>query len=473
MAGNFRFKRTLSIFLVIGLVFLLSALTTALVLAQGDSGENEGQVASAPEADVENYIPVQGRLSDAAGNPLNGTYDMTFRLYAEPSGGTELCSDTNSNVSVSNGLFNTQIWGNCAGSITGDQLYLGIEIEADGEMSPRQAIYAVPYAWSLRPGAVISGTVNSGPIVHIENSSPTGRGLRSYAVSTTGLNYGIVGASKSPDGYAGYFYNNGGGIGLWGWSNASEHPAIFGCISASSGSCDAGTNPAGVIGQSSSGDGVQGLSSSVSGRGVYAGNTGGGSALTAYSSAPGGTNHLYPTMYLIQGDVAGDFVVGASSLYGTRYWRVDRTGKGYFNGGTQNSGADFAEQIDVVGDEAKYEPGDVLVISTSTDRAVELSNGAYSTAVIGVYSTDPAVLAGAPDTGEALGGVPVAIVGIVPCKVSAENGAIQRGDLLVTADLPGHAMRAGENPPQGTVVGKALQPLDNGTGVILILVILQ
>ena len=93
--------------------------------------------------------------------------------------------------------------------------------------------------------------------------------------------------------------------------------------------------------------------------------------------------------------------------------------------------------------------------------------------MLGVYSSDPAVLAGAPDTNSLPAGVPVAVIGIVKCKVSAENGPIQRGDLLVTASLPGYAMRAGDNPPQGTILGKALQVLSEGTGIILILVTLQ
>ena len=73
-------------------------------------------------------------------------------------------------------------------------------------MTPRQPIYPVPYAMSLKPGAVISGT-RSDAIVHIENSNSSGRGLRAYATDTSGTNYGVIGASKSPDGYGGYFYN--------------------------------------------------------------------------------------------------------------------------------------------------------------------------------------------------------------------------------------------------------------------------
>ena len=46
---------------------------------------------------------------------------------------------------------------------------------------------------------------------------------------------------------------------------------------------------------------------------------------------------------------------------------------------------------------------------------------------------------------------------------------------MTTSSTPGHAMRAGDSPPVGTVIGKALEPLpDNAqNGVISMLVMLQ
>jgi hypothetical protein len=70
------------------------------------------------------------------------------------------------------------------------------------------------------------------------------------------------------------------------------------------------------------------------------------------------------------------------------------------------------------------------------------------------------------------GAIEVAIAGIVSVKVSAENGPIQRGDLLTTSNTPGHAMKATEFIP-GTILGKAMGTLDSGTGVIEVLVLLQ
>ena len=71
------------------------------------------------------------------------------------------------------------------------------------------------------------------------------------------------------------------------------------------------------------------------------------------------------------------------------------------------------------------------------------------------------------------GYAPLAVVGLVPVKASAENGPIAPGDLLTTSSTPGHAMKADADPPAGTIIGKALEPLAEGTGVIQMLVMLQ
>ena len=93
--------------------------------------------------------------------------------------------------------------------------------------------------------------------------------------------------------------------------------------------------------------------------------------------------------------------------------------------------------------------------------------------VAGVYSTRPGFVGGHPVEGAVAGDVPLAVVGIVPVKVSAEHGAIAPGDLLVASDTPGHAMRGGAGTGNGTGIGKALAPHASGTGVISMLVVLQ
>jgi hypothetical protein len=90
-------------------------------------------------------------------------------------------------------------------------------------------------------------------------------------------------------------------------------------------------------------------------------------------------------------------------------------------------------------------------------------------------STKPGVLAAPQDVVTSLpDGVPLAVVGVVPCKVTAENGSIRAGDLLVVSSAPGRAMKATDSMRMtGAIVGKALQAWTIGEGTIEILVTLQ
>ncbi len=153
--------------------------------------------------------------------------------------------------------------------------------------------------------------------------------------------------------------------------------------------------------------------------------------------------------------------------------RINKTGTAFFNGGTQNSGADLAEAFDVKGNTSDYEPGDILVISTDTDRTVEKSSKPYSVLVAGVYATKPGILLTEENIdSELTGKVPMGVIGVIPTKVCLEGGKISRGDLLVTSSESGAAMKA--NPKKvktGQVIGKALQDYDqNSIGKIKVLV---
>ena len=153
--------------------------------------------------------------------------------------------------------------------------------------------------------------------------------------------------------------------------------------------------------------------------------------------------------------------------------RIDKTGRGFFNGGTQQGGADVAEAFEVEEAVATYSPGDVLVISTTNDRRMEKCREAYSTLVAGVYATKPGVLLTERDIEADLSDtIPVGIVGVIPTKVSGENGSIRRGDLLVASNTPGHAMKGTDKSRMlGAIIGKALENFDgNGTGMIRVLV---
>ncbi len=120
--------------------------------------------------------------------------------------------------------------------------------------------------------------------------------------------------------------------------------------------------------------------------------------------------------------------------------------------------------------------GTVVVLEPEQVNRVIPSTRAYDTAVAGVVSQSPGLLLG--ERGE--GKVMVATTGQVKVRVDATRGAIHVGDLLVTSGKEGLAMRSeplsigGQSMHRpGTLLGKALQPLSEGQGEILVLLTLQ
>jgi len=120
--------------------------------------------------------------------------------------------------------------------------------------------------------------------------------------------------------------------------------------------------------------------------------------------------------------------------------------------------------------------GTVLVVDPNKDNHVLPSAKPYDTGVAGVVSTQPGILLGEPGSEK----VKVTHNGRVRVKVDARHGSIKIGDLLVTSATPGYAMRsvpvnvggAAIHRP-GTILGKALEPLESGLGEILVLLTLQ
>jgi hypothetical protein len=137
-------------------------------------------------------------------------------------------------------------------------------------------------------------------------------------------------------------------------------------------------------------------------------------------------------------------------------------------------GGDYAESVDVTGERAKYEPGDVMVIDPSSPGKFLKSAEPYSTSAAGIYSTKPGTVGRRQATPRTADEVPMAMMGIVPTHVTAENGPIHPGDLLVTSSTVGYAMKGTDrNKMLGAVIGKALGSLDSGKGVVEVVVTLQ
>ncbi|MFH1776720.1 MAG: hypothetical protein ABH952_04060 [Candidatus Omnitrophota bacterium] len=124
---------------------------------------------------------------------------------------------------------------------------------------------------------------------------------------------------------------------------------------------------------------------------------------------------------------------------------------------------DIAEAITL----RKCEPADLVIIDPEFDNCVTVTDKPYDLRVAGVVSENPDFLLGRAGTGEGY----LCLAGKVYCNVTTINGTISPGDMLVSSVKKGYAMRADPDfVKPGTVIGKALEPLNEGEGKILILV---
>ncbi|MFC2108542.1 leucine-rich repeat domain-containing protein [Candidatus Bipolaricaulota bacterium] len=131
----------------------------------------------------------------------------------------------------------------------------------------------------------------------------------------------------------------------------------------------------------------------------------------------------------------------------------------------ETGAADIAEWVHI---STPAVPGDVVEFDPMAPGQYRMSQNVCSSLVAGVISTTPGVTLGRSlvASEKAL----LALIGIVPVKVTNEGGSIHPGDLLVTSSAPGHAMRwAGPDPCLCSLVGKALEPMNEEQGVILVL----
>lgn len=141
-----------------------------------------------------------------------------------------------------------------------------------------------------------------------------------------------------------------------------------------------------------------------------------------------------------------------------------------------NLAAKYQDVAEWVESSQSLEPGTVVVIDASKSNQVIASAQSYDSRVAGVISLRPGLALGQQGENHVL----VATTGRVKVKVDAGNGPIQVGDLLVTGEKEGVAMKS--VPVEiggirihrpGTLIGKALEPLAQGTGEILVLLSLQ
>jgi hypothetical protein len=272
-------------------------------------------------------------------------------------------------------------------------------------------------------------------------TSKTWMGVYGNSESTTG-GAGVMGEAVGP----GVIGKSQTWIGVYGETQSTTGgAAVFG---------EHKNNGTGVGGKSSGGIGVWGVSETYEGMHAETKSTT-TAALAAYQMNAGSdTAALYAkhagnrTAAVFEGDVV---VTGDIRL----------------------SNADCAEDFDIAILE-QIEPGTVMAIDA--EGKLRPTEQAYDKRVAGVISGagnyKPGIVLDKQDS--SVNRMPIALLGKVYCKVDAQYGAIEVGDLLTTSPTMGHAMKV--NDPLkafGAVIGKALRPIEEGQGLIPILIALQ
>jgi hypothetical protein len=268
-----------------------------------------------------------------------------------------------------------------------------------------------------------------------------------------------------------------GGFGVFGQADGPFGTGVVGTSSTSHGvhginhqgnPANAPVISAGVWGETDTGFGVYG--NSGANNGVHGDSTS-SDAVVGFTKAGGKAGVLGISD---NGNGISGISANGTGVFGSGGQRA-----GFFQGNVEVTGdvrltgADCAEDFDIASADCA-EPGTIMVLGDA--GILEPSSTAYDKRVIGVISGagnyKPGIVL--DKQGSRPDRKPIALVGKVYCKVDAQFGAVESGDLLTTSPTPGHAMKASDQLEAfGAVVGKALRPLAAGQGLIPIVVALQ
>jgi len=270
---------------------------------------------------IPTLINYQGYLTDSSGTPINAILSITFAIY--DAGATQLWTETQPSVSVSNGLFNVLL-----GSVSpintshlSGVTYLGVRVGADAEMTPRQRLVSVAYALRAamannadtldgQEAAAFATVGHTHPDVYVNTSGDIMTGTLTLPANglVAGTNQlvlsgGNVGIGTATPGYklhvqgTIYAIDSGSGVGVSGTSSGPG-TGVYGLNTTNGNYGRLGTNQYGVLGESSSGNGVFGQSSSsigvvgysTSSVGVFGQSAGGGTGVQGISNSGNGVS---------------------------------------------------------------------------------------------------------------------------------------------------------------------------------------
>lgn len=175
-----------------------------------------------------------------------------------------------------------------------------------------------------------------------------------------------------------------------------------------------------------------------------------------------GTNGLAGNMYLYPRE--------ANDIFNNGQATIELNGQ---SGDIVLRNADCAEEFPLL---PGIETTSGQVVCLAEDARVRPTDRAYDKRVVGIVAgavtLKPGIVLGRGCSEDET--TQVALMGRVYCLADASNGAIEIGDLMVSSSLEGHAMKAADpSRAFGAVIGKAIDPLEEGTGLIRVLVSLR
>jgi hypothetical protein len=301
-----------------------------------------------------------------------------------------------------------------------------------------------------------------------------------YAEGQT--NAGIIGANYWGDiytfGVAGYNYNDyPQSAGILGAQWSGSYWGALGYKDASSATWGVYTPNSSYVGSNFQVEGLLTANGKIRAIGDFGGAYA-GTAIVAENTNAGGiavwaqTSGSDATVVVGQNG-SGDMIRGFQS--GSLEFRVLNDGSVVTPVLQITGGSDLAEPFQVQ-DEENVLAGSLLVIDENNPGKLKLSSHEYDRRVAGVVSGAGGVKPGLTlnQKGVFEEGKNLALSGKAYAMADVSNGPILPGDLLTTSSQAGHAMKATDrNRSHGAIIGKAMTSLDEGTGLVLVLVNLQ
>lgn len=349
-------------------------------------------------------------------------------------------------------------------------------------------------ATSTSPLIVIS---NFGDGDGINGRSVNGVGIRGRSENSNGVESwtgasdksGVFGWSTDGKGVTGRSDNNDG---IVGWTGAANKSGVFGHTATSAGFGVSGiAEAAGAVGMYAY--------HAVSGNSAKLGTDTHGLQVNGLSrfvlpsgevniSTPGGNPGLITFAHtghrrdIIFSNLGIRLLTSSSSSAADKGIDIDEQGNVSVTGRVTcaslklTGGSDIAEPFDIKKPDV-VKAGMVMVIDPDNPGKLKIADKAYDSCVAGVISGAGDIMPGmimSQSRSIADGEFPIALTGRVYCLADASNGPIKPGDLLTTSDAPGYAMKVTDyDRAQGAILGKAMSTLEQGQGLVMILVTLQ